>query len=107
MLLTVTPSAEEAVKAYEPTFLFLEFAEMVCPPKALFAATVRLDETKLNALPFEEALEAIWLEVKPCKLFVLPVKTPVTVLKVVCPVDVAAWTSASNDSTRVVFAGMM
>ena len=59
MLFTVTPSADDAEKAYEPILRFVEFAEMFCVPSALFAAAVRLDETSVKAAPLAAAVDAI------------------------------------------------
>ena len=99
-LFTRTPSAEEAVNAYELIFRPAAPPERVTVPIALFRAIVKLEAAKVNALPLTDALEAVDAEVWPCKLLVLPVKMPVTFEN--AAVD---FTSAIKDKTRVVFAG--
>ena len=58
-----TPSADEAVSAYEPIRTPLVPLEYVCVPTAVFLATVNefaASESELAATP---ALDASWLEV--------------------------------------------
>src|SRR3989344_3313654 len=97
-----TPSAEEAVNAYEPILRFDAPPERVTEPIALFFASVKLVAASVSALPLTDPLEAVDADVSPCKLLVLPVKIPVTFVKTA--VDL---TSAIKDKTRVVFAGTM
>jgi len=67
-LLTFTPSAEEAVKAYEPTFWLDTPGETVWPPNAVFWPTVMLELASDKALPVAGPDELNWLEIWPCKL---------------------------------------
>jgi len=68
----------------------------------VFLATVKEVADKDIALPVAPPLEAVWLEDKPCKLLVLPVKAPVTLAK-----TAPDCTSPTKDNTRVVLAGTM
>jgi len=95
-----TPSAEEAVKEYEPISRFETPAEMLWLPKALFAAAESDEAASVKAEPCAPEVLPIWLEIKPCKLFEPCKIAPVTVAKFA--VDC---TSTRSERTRVVFAG--
>ena len=68
---TVTPSAEDAVKAYELIFWPVTPAEITALPKALFTEGTKLELESDKALPVAPDELADALEIKPNKL--LPV----------------------------------
>ncbi len=102
-VLTFTPSAEAAVRAYEPISWFARTLRQALGAKAVFCAAVKLEFESVRALPFAPDELSDWLEIWPCKLFWpdSESKFAVTVWKLA--VD---WMSALSDKTRVVFAGM-
>jgi hypothetical protein len=80
---TFTPSAVEAVSAYDPISWPVEFFDKTCVPKLVFCVTVRLEFESVKALPLAPDESADWLEIWPCKLL-LPVsfkRFAVTVVK--------------------------
>ncbi len=68
-LLIVTPSACDAVKAYEPIFWLIEFVDKVCAPSELSCVTVKLDCESVKELPEAPEVAPSLLEIMPCKLF--------------------------------------